>query len=215
MSPGELKALLETERTGRAFLAFRDGGGELCLFAPHGTGVISVGRRPEMDLPIPWDAEVSGLHAELNLVASEWTLLDGGLSTNGTFVNGRRVSGRVRLRDGDRLRVGRTVLAYRAERAVRTQQTLIAADLPKVELTDTQRRVLVALCRPLRDGLQATPATNQEIAEQVYLSVDAVKMHLRTLFGKFGLGDLPQNRKRATLVDRALQSEAVSHRDLD
>ena len=215
VSPSELKELLETERAGRAFLAFRDEQGALLLFAPKGSGVSTVGRGGEMDLPIPWDPEVSALHAELHRVAGEWTLLDDGLSTNGTFVNGKRLSGRVRLRDGDRLRVGRTVLAYRAERAARTQQTVIAANLPQVELTDTQRRVLAALCRPLRGGAQATPATNQEVAEEVFLSVDAVKMHLRTLFGRFGLADLPQNRKRATLAERALESGAVSYRDLD
>ncbi len=214
LSPRELKELLEVERSGGAFLAFRDEQGELRLFTPDESGRSTLGRRPEMDLPIPWDPEVSGLHAELHHLAGEWTIVDDGLSTNGTFVNGQRVAGRVRLRDGDRMRVGRTVLAYRAEQATLVQETVTAADLPKVELTDTQRRVLIALCRPLRDGGQATPATNQEIASEVFLSLDAVKMHLRTLFGRFGLGDLPQNRKRATLAERALQSGAVSHRDL-
>jgi hypothetical protein len=48
----------------------------------------------------------------------------------------------------------------------------------------------------------------------VFLSVDAVKMHLRTLFGKFELGDLPQNQKRAKLAETALQFGAITHRDL-
>jgi ATP/maltotriose-dependent transcriptional regulator MalT len=75
--------------------------------------------------------------------------------------------------------------------------------------------VLIALCRPYREASFATPATNQEIAAEVFLSVDAVKMHLRTLFGKFQLAELPQNQKRATLVERALQFGVISHRDLD
>ena len=83
-----------------------------------------------------------------------------------------------------------------------------------MQLTDTQRRVLIALCRPYRDGGFATPATNQEIAAEVFLSVDAVKMHLRTLFGRFALGELPQNQKRARLAECALQSGMISHRDL-
>ena len=79
------------------------------------------------------------------------------------------------------------------------------------ELTDTQRRVLVALCRPYRDGGRfASPATNQQIADEVFLSVDAVKMHLRTLFGKFELGDLPQNEKRARLAECVLQFGLIS-----
>jgi DNA-binding NarL/FixJ family response regulator len=57
-------------------------------------------------------------------------------------------------------------------------------------------------------------ATNQQIAAEVFLSVDAVKMHQRTLFGKFELGELPQNQKRATLAERALQFGVISHCDL-
>jgi hypothetical protein len=39
-------------------------------------------------------------------------------------------------------------------------------------------------------------------------------MHLRTLFGKFALGELPQNQKRARLAESALQSGVIAHRDL-
>ena len=60
----------------------------------------------------------------------------------------------------------------------------------------------------------ATPATNQQVAGEVYLSVDAVKTHLRTLFAKFGVEDLPQNQKRVKLVELALQSGAITPRDL-
>ena len=60
----------------------------------------------------------------------------------------------------------------------------------------------------------ATPATNQQIADELFLSVQAVKAHLRALFEKFGVEDLPQNSKRAALVERALQSGLISGRDL-
>ncbi len=219
LSAGELKELLSVERAGEAFLAFRDEQGRLCFFEPGDRdetrdATSTVGRRAETDLALTWDSEVSGLHAELHHLGGEWAIVDDGLSTNGTYVNGKRITGRQRLRDGDRIRVGRTVLAYRAAQATLVQKTVSAGNLPAVELTDTQRRVLVALCRPYRDGNFATPATNQEIAGEVFLSVDAVKMHLRTLFGKFQLGELPQNQKRATLAERALQDGVISHRDL-
>ena len=75
--------------------------------------------------------------------------------------------------------------------------------------------MLIALCRPFKDaGKHATPATNKQIAEEVFLGVDAVKVHLRALFAKFGVEDLPQNSKRAALVERALQSGLISRRDL-
>lgn len=219
LSGSELKQLLAAERSGEAFLAFRDDGGNLCLFVVRGRGetrqaTSTLGRRAGMDLPLAWDSEVSGLHAELHHLGGEWTILDDGLSTNGTYVNGQRITGRQRLRDGDRIRVGRTLLAYKAAQATRVQETVAARDVPVVELTDTQRRVLVALCRPYRDGTFGTPATNQEIAAEVFLSVDAVKMHLRTLFGKFMLGDLPQGQKRARLAESALRSGVISHGEL-
>jgi hypothetical protein len=44
--------------------------------------------------------------------------------------------------------------------------------------------------------------------------VAAVKTHLRALCEKFDVGDLPQNQKRLKLVDRAVQSGALSPKDL-
>jgi hypothetical protein len=215
LSASELKALMEAERAGEAFLAFRDGQGQLRFYSAHDRGETStLGRRTETDLPISWDEEVSGLHAELHHVAGEWTIVDDGLSTNGTYVDGQRITARQRLRDGSRIRVGRTTLAYRAAQMTGVGQTVIADRRPPISMTDTQRRVLIALCRPYRDGDFGTPATNQDIASELFLSVDAVKMHLRTLFAKFELGELAQNQKRAKLAERALQSGAVSRREL-
>jgi hypothetical protein len=76
--------------------------------------------------------------------------------------------------------------------------------------------VLVALCRPYRgDDPFAVPATNQAIAEEVFLSIDAVKSHLRALFHKFGIEDLRQNQKRARLVALARQGGLVTERDYE
>jgi hypothetical protein len=85
------------------------------------------------------------------------------------------------------------------------------ADPPNdVRLTDTQLGILAALSRPIAAGNSyATPATNQEIADEVFLGVDAVKGHLRTLYRKFGIEDLPQNQKRARLVELAIEGGYV------
>jgi hypothetical protein len=82
----------------------------------------------------------------------------------------------------------------------------MAADPPTdVLLTDTQARILAALCRPVSEGNHfATPATNEEIADAVFLSVDAVKGHLRTLYRKFGIEDLAAGERRARLVELAV-----------
>jgi pSer/pThr/pTyr-binding forkhead associated (FHA) protein len=199
--PEELKKLIAAERAGGPFVSFRDPDGALVLHVLEGE-LCTVGRRPAARIAIPWDLEVSGLHAELAYVGGEWVLIDDGLSANGTFVNGERVRGRRRLRSGDRVRAGTTVLAFTdpSERAV--PKTAPPGKRPSVELTRAQERVAVALCAPLLEGSEGSlPATNQEIAEAVFLSVDAVKTHLRALFAKFELDSMPQNRKRARLAE--------------
>ena len=77
-------------------------------------------------------------------------------------------------------------------------------------LTETQRQVLVALCRPLQGlGLRRRPRPTGRSPTEVHLSVDAVKAHLRVLFERFGLDDLPQNQKRARLAAMALVNGVV------
>ena len=65
----------------------------------------------------------------------------------------------------------------------------------------------------MSDSAFATPATNRQVADEVFLSVDAVKAHLRVLFERFGLGELPQNEKRARLAATVLATGALSPRD--
>ncbi len=217
LSPRELKEVLAAERAGEPFLAYRDDHGHLGLFVlGREPRTSTVGRRAEMDLSIHWDGEVSGLHAELRCLGGEWMIVDDGLSRNGTYVEGQRVGARQRLRDRDRIRIGSTVLAYNAAQPAPAGTTVSAGELPELpRLTDTQRRVLVALCRPYRDGASfAIPASNQQIATEVFLSVDAVKMHLRALFKRFELEQLPQNQKRARLAECALQFGVISQREL-
>ncbi|MBB3083202.1 hypothetical protein [Geodermatophilus sabuli] len=61
-------------------------------------------------------------------------------------------------------------------------------------LSETQRRVLLALARPFEHGsAYAVPAANQQIAAELFLSVDAVKTHLRTLSAELGVEELPHN----------------------
>lgn len=213
----ELKAQMEAERAGDVFLVHRDAAGVQRIVTLGDTDrAVRIGRRESVDVSLPWDAQVSGVHAQLEPGGGEWTLVDDGLSRNGSFVNRERVSGRRRLRDGDMLRFGHTVVLYRAPREQGWQSTAIATDvLIAASLSETQRRVLIALCRPYREAAaHATPATNQQIADELFLSVQAIKAHLRVLFEKFGVQELPQNSKRAALVARALQSGLISGRDL-
>jgi len=210
-SPIEVKARLDAERRGEPFLLYRDGGGAQVIVAL--SAPVTVGRRPERDVALSWDTEVSRLHAQLEPVGPDWTVVDDGLSRNGTFVNGERVNGRRRLRDGDRLVFGETPVVFRAPADASDSTAAIAMGSGSVALTETQRRVLIALCRPLKDSAYGAPATNRDIAAEVHLSVDAVKAHLRVIFERFGLDGLPQNSKRARLAAVALVNGVIKQHE--
>src|SRR4051812_2864524 len=113
-TPRELQERLAVERRGVAFLLYRDGEGaqhivELGDERPR----VTLGRTPERDVALAWDAKVSRLHAEVERVDDQWVVGDAGLSRNGTFVGGERVSGRRRLQDGDVIRVGDSSIVFR------------------------------------------------------------------------------------------------------
>ena len=213
-TPAELKARIDAERRGTPFLVYCDDQKNQTIRQLEETE-LTVGRRAGNDVTLHWDGEVSRLHAELQRVKADWTITDDGLSRNGTFVNGERVRGRHRLRDGDRLCFGETVVIFRAPAESESQSTLVVSGpSAEVHLSETQRKVLAALCRPLSESAFATPATNRAIAEQLFLSVDAVKAHLRVLFERFELEDLPQNQKRASLAASVLLHGVIDPREL-
>jgi hypothetical protein len=216
VSAPELKAQIEAERAGRPFLVFRDGEGEQAILAIEANAELWVGRSGSADVQLEWDEEVSALHAQIEVVRDECTLVDDGLSRNGSFVNEERVHGRRHLRDGDALRFGRTSVVYRRPGEDAPEATVAAGRLPAAAtVSPAQRKVLLALCRPYKDGDPfATPATNQQIGEELHLGVDAVKTHMRALFEKLEVGDLPQNQKRVALAERALQTGIVNRREL-
>jgi pSer/pThr/pTyr-binding forkhead associated (FHA) protein len=216
-SAAELKRQIELERDGSPFLIHRPEGGAQEVLSLGGRERVTIGRDDGVDIALEDDPEVSRLHAELVLIGGAWVLVDDGLSTNGTFVGDERVASRRRLADRDLIRIGGTGILFRDPASAESPGPTVAASSTAAarELTDAQRRVLVELCRPYATGDKfAVPATNREIADRVFLSVDAVKGHLRILFERFGLSELPQNEKRARLAESALRSGAVRVSDL-
>jgi predicted component of type VI protein secretion system len=215
-TPAELKQRLEAERRGTPFLLYRDDAGrQLIVELDPAAQRVTVGRRPENDVALPWDAEVSRVHAQLEPVGREWSLIDDGISRNGSYVNGERLDRRCRLRDGDRLCFGETPVLFRAPAGEGSMSTaVVGLGHDAVTLTDTQRKILVALCRPLAASAYATPATNRQIADEVHLSIDAVKAHLRLVFERFELDEEPQNQKRARLAALALVNGLIRQHEL-
>jgi predicted component of type VI protein secretion system len=197
-------------------LVYRDDTGAQRFFPLEGKTTLTIGRSSGCDVRLAWDERVSRVHAALDLVGHDWTLVDDGLSRNGTFLNGDRLNGRRRLRDGDTFVLGSTSFRFRDTSRATTQLTKVGEQLvTSASLSPTQRQIVIALCRPYKhDDPYATPASNQQIADELFLSVDAVKTHLRILFQKFQIEDLPQNQKRVKLVERVLGLGLVSRRDL-
>jgi pSer/pThr/pTyr-binding forkhead associated (FHA) protein len=128
VSPDEVREQLDAERGGVSFLVYRDGHGTQQIYALEDTATrkIRIGRALSADVVITWDPKVSGIHAEFERVGDDWAIVDDGLSSNGTFANGRRIRGRRRLENEDRLRFGDTVVIYRAPRTEEYSKTVVS-----------------------------------------------------------------------------------------
>jgi pSer/pThr/pTyr-binding forkhead associated (FHA) protein len=212
-SPGDLEARREAEERGEPFLLLRDDqGAQRIVVLDESAGSVTVGRRLEADVPLPWDPEVSRLHAELEFKAGEWTLCDDGFSQNGTYVNGLRIHGRRRLTDGDLIRIGQTAIAFCDPGLSGLGVTLAPGELgiaPK--FSEQQQRILRGLCRPLMgDGEGVRPATDAVIAADTGIPQDVVTTELDHLGRAFGLQDMPVADRRAEIALLALRSGLVS-----
>jgi hypothetical protein len=212
----ELEARRAAERIGSPFLVYRDDEGTQHIFSLAGRSQsMTLGRRDEADISIPWDPEMSRLHAELELRAGEWTVADDGLSQNGTWVNGLRLSGRRRLADGDLLRVGRTIFAFCAPVDSSAGPTLVPGELSATpRFSEQQQHVLRALCRPLfTDGEGINPATDEEVSAATGIPLEAVVSELDHLGRAMGLDDMPHGDQRAEIALLAMRSGLVSADD--
>lgn len=207
-TPTEVHRLVLAGRAGTADLVYRDPEGELVIRAlAADCTLLTLGRADDRDIKLWWDPEVSRAHAKLEAIGLDWTLVDDGSSTNGSFVNGERVHGRRGLKDRDLIVLGRTAIAFRSPHRSHGATTRMAdRTSASVLLTEADRRLLVALCRPLKDPRQRVPATNRAIADELCVSVSAVKKRLGELFVRFGLDRLPQNEKRTQLAAVAIDS---------
>jgi len=97
---------------------------------------VDIGRSVEGDGRID-DPQVSRLHAELRLAGRAWTLRDLG-STNGTFVNGERLSRARELNPGDHVAFGSLLYQFTGDALQRAEdENGVRVDV--VELTKTVR----------------------------------------------------------------------------
>jgi FHA domain len=135
----EMSKLASVEMVGAApehgdvYLARRDAWGEHQRWPlPPEGGAVTIGRASSADVCLSEDSEVSRVHAVLERVAGLWTIVDDGLSRNGTFLNGRRLAHRARLRHRNKIRIGETVLMFCGPPQTTSQQTVAGGIRPAV-----------------------------------------------------------------------------------
>jgi DNA-binding SARP family transcriptional activator len=92
---------------------------------------VAIGRHEGNDIVLERDDRASRLHAVLDRVGGGWCLTDLG-SSNGTFVNGARITAGRALRQGDQVLIGTTRLVYRASRPDHVERVTSVEDLPVI-----------------------------------------------------------------------------------
>jgi hypothetical protein len=211
--PSEAQSYSEAEEGVFPFLVWREGETGQRIFSLGAERRLTIGRRASCDIVLE-DPRVSRVHAALEPIAGDWALIDGAVSRNGTYVNGERTPSR-RLADDDLLRLGDTYLLYRRPRHRGSVPTATASSVSDLgALTDTQRTILIELARPcLHAREHATPASNNAIAMEMRLSLDAVRGHLDVLYGRFEVADLTSAERRVRLVECAFRWGVITEQD--
>jgi pSer/pThr/pTyr-binding forkhead associated (FHA) protein len=211
-TPEEQKARKAAELRGAPFLVYREEkGAQKIVELDENARTLTVGRRFEADIALPWDREVSRLHAQFEFKAGEWTVDDDGWSQNGTFVNEMRLDGQRRLQDGDIIRCGQTNIAFVHTRNMSVEMTLVPGELSATpRFSMQQQQILRELCSPLLgDGDGVSPLADDEIAERLGTDQKTVTTELEHLARQFGLSEMPFFERRAEIAMLALRSGLV------
>ena len=109
LAPRRLKEGLVPPDTG-IYLRIEEGLSKGKVFTLSAGGVYVIGREGA-DIVI-YDEKVSRKHAEIGLYGPEAYVLRDLASTNGTWVNGRPVSEKIKLANGSLIRVGDTQIRF-------------------------------------------------------------------------------------------------------
>ena len=164
----------------------------------------TVGRHHECDLVLGNDM-VSRHHARLVEECDGLVIEDLG-STNGVFVNERRIHEPTRLAHGDTIAIGTELLEVidigsrpRAARPTRPQPMTFERDVEALDQVTTTTRldVLSERERAVFDRI-VLGHTQREVAEQLHVSVKTIETHRARISTKLGC------RTRAELVAYAL-----------
>lgn len=165
---------------------------------------VVLGRGDRCDVVID-DPKVSRDHLELRLHGGAVVAADLG-SSNGTTLNGQRLTQPTRLRDGDTLVFGSARLALALPAAAGAIETELALSTT-APLSDDERAVAQALVAQFREPgiLAPRPGTRAEIALALHLSERTVQRRLDALVTKLRApGHVPRDRPQV-LAQRILE----------
>jgi pSer/pThr/pTyr-binding forkhead associated (FHA) protein len=98
-------------RVDAVYAGLQEGEGEESLFHSIVTDEFHIGRHPDSNLLIKADTKVSRRHATIVRKETSYFIEDNG-SSNGTLVNGTKIGGRVELKVGDRIGIGKREFVF-------------------------------------------------------------------------------------------------------
>ena len=137
------------------------GGKTKILVQPQ--GLWSLGRDRQLAISIP-DPHLSRYHAVIQYIPNQGFSLVDLRSTNGSFLNGEPVHGRMRLKDGDRIRLSNLAFSFFI-----SQDTQILEKVPSAIITKLKEATVLP---PL-----AKPNLPQSPAQQPKLDLLSVSKH--------------------------------------
>jgi len=135
----------------QAFIELLDGQDAQAQSWPlQGKNSFTLGRIPDNDIPLPW-SWVSRKHALIQAEENgRLNLIDLG-SSNGTFVNGRRIYTPVCLENGDCIGIGNTRLLFHQTRPASRPQQTGQEDLDEMTVAFMQKTIITILICDIHD----------------------------------------------------------------
>ena len=134
---------------------------------------ITIGRRADHDVCLPFPA-VSADHAEIITVMADSFLHDLG-STNGTFVNGERVTKHF-LRNHDKIDVGREQLVYLTNDAETVEALPVAKPDPKPPVQEITKVATTRAALAVRPSETKVAVRDARLADVDELMTDLMEM---------------------------------------
>jgi len=158
----------------------------------RGQGETNIGRDPGCELMLD-NLGVSRRHAQLREVAGHFVIEDKG-STNGVFVNGRRIGGATQLNTGDEIKIGKFVLTVQqateepsAEPTFDINQTIAMEGMALPDLQREEPQFVASVAREVFhkvgcNWIKATPSSYKVFFKSQDEALRAGKRPCRTCF---------------------------------